>query len=80
MSTRRIYSDNLRLHIVPALGDVPLGRLTTEVLREWLSGLMAKPNTHRKIGDDEPRPALSPASVHQGVPNVAPCARDRGGR
>jgi integrase len=65
-STRRIYSDNLRLHIVPDLGDVPLGRLTTELLREWLSALMAKPNTRRKMADDEaPRPALSPASVHQ---------------
>lgn len=50
-STRRIYEDNLRLHVLPSLGAVPLGKLTKTDLWRWLAELSA--------GD------LAPASVHQ---------------
>jgi integrase len=64
-STRRIYADNLRLHILPELGDTPLARLTTEDLRGWLSALMVKPQTRGHARPGLPRPTLSPGSVHQ---------------
>jgi integrase len=50
-STRRIYDDNLRLHVLPTLGSVPLSKLTKTELRRWLAQLAATD--------------LSPASVHQ---------------
>ncbi len=50
-STRRIYEDNLRLHVLPSLGAVPLSKLTKTELRRWLAELAATD--------------LSPASVHQ---------------
>ena len=50
-STRRIYADNLRLHILPTLGTVSLGRLDKTLLRQWLADLAATD--------------LAPASVHQ---------------
>ncbi len=50
-STRRIYADNLRLHVLPSLGAVPLSKLTKTELRRWLAELAATD--------------LSPASVHQ---------------
>lgn len=83
-SSRRIYEANLRLHILPSLGDTQLGRLTTEDLRAWLSSLMAKPNTRRK-SDDGTSPPLSPGSVHQAYRTLhrvleAAVADDRLGR
>jgi integrase len=62
-STRRIYADNLRLHIIPDLGDTQLGKLTTENLRAWISSLMAKTSARRNA--DGSRRTLSAASVHQ---------------
>ena len=50
-NTRRIYADNLRLHILPSLGTVQLGRLDKTMLRKWLANLTATD--------------LAPASVHQ---------------
>ena len=47
----RIYEDNLRLHVLPSLGAVPLSKLTKTELRRWLAELAATD--------------LSPASVHQ---------------
>ena len=41
-STRRIYSANLRNHILPALGQVELAKLTPSMLRAWLSDLASK--------------------------------------
>ena len=54
-STRRIYQDNLRLHILPTLGDIPLGALTPERCDRWLVGLRRRPSQ---------RGWLAPASVH----------------
>jgi integrase len=54
--TRQIYADNLRLHILPTFGDVPLGSITTEACEAWLIKL-------RKEGG--PRKQLAPSSVHQ---------------
>jgi integrase len=39
--TRRLYSDLLRLHIVPMLGTTELGRLTPAAVRAWHSALRA---------------------------------------
>jgi integrase len=36
---RELYEGQLRLHIVPALGDVPLHRLTTARIRSWHAAL-----------------------------------------
>lgn len=38
---RDLYEGYLRLHILPVLGDVPLGRLTTSAVRRWHSGMLA---------------------------------------
>jgi integrase len=55
-STLRIYEVNLRLHILPALGDTPLGKLTPTMLREWQADLAAIPVAGRR---------RAPATVHQ---------------
>jgi integrase len=40
--TRKIYDVNLRNHILPALGDYELAKLTPSMLRAWLSDVTAK--------------------------------------
>jgi Phage integrase, N-terminal SAM-like domain len=40
--TRKIYDVNLRNHILPALGDYELAKLTPSMLRAWLSDFNAK--------------------------------------
>jgi len=39
--TWELYEGLLRLHILPTLGDVPLGRLTTITIRSWHAELLA---------------------------------------
>lgn len=56
-STRRIYDANLRNHILPALGNVELAKLTPSMSRSWLAGLTAKVGGHGR--------PLAPASVSQ---------------
>jgi len=58
-SSIRIYDTNLRLHVLPVLGAQPLGKITTPMLRGWLSDLMVK-----HVGRDLDR-TLAPATVHQ---------------
>lgn len=38
---RELYESQLRLHIVPRLGHVPLGRLRPATVRSWYAGLLA---------------------------------------
>lgn len=38
---RELYEGQLRLHIVPTLGAVPLGRLSPAVVRRWYASLIA---------------------------------------
>lgn len=38
--TREFYEGLLRLHIVPALGDVELGKLTPSIVRRWHSRML----------------------------------------
>lgn len=38
---RDLYEGYLRLHILPTLGPIPLGRLTTASVRRWHAGLLA---------------------------------------
>lgn len=39
--TRELYEGFLRLHILPSLGPLPLGRLTTAGIRRWHADLLA---------------------------------------
>ncbi|MBA2280678.1 MAG: hypothetical protein H0W25_05510, partial [Acidimicrobiia bacterium] len=41
-STQRIYEANLRLHVMPELGEMELSKLTPSMLRAWLSGVSTK--------------------------------------
>ena len=50
-SSRRIYLDNLRLHVLPELGAVQLNKLDKAMLRSWQARLSAG--------------RLKPATVHQ---------------
>jgi hypothetical protein len=47
-STKRIYESNLRLHVLPELGQIELGKLTPPMLRAWLAGLSSKTGGHGK--------------------------------
>ncbi len=38
---RELYEGYLRLHILPSLGTVPLGRMTTATVRRWHASLLA---------------------------------------
>lgn len=38
---RDLYDGYLRLHMLPELGPVPLGRLSTATVRQWHAGLLA---------------------------------------
>jgi integrase len=68
-STLDSYRDNTELHIIPALGNVALDRLSPAHVREWLVALSVKPSgrPRRKLrpGEDQlpPPPALSPRTV-----------------
>lgn len=66
--TRRIYADDLRLHILPKLGNVPLGAITPELCERWLVGL------RRTEGRRGP---LAAASIHQPYRDPAPGAGGR---
>lgn len=56
--TASIYESNLRLHVLPVLGAFELGKITTTMVRGWLSDLTRKP---KMVGHG----VLAPASVHQ---------------
>jgi integrase len=43
-SSLRIHSDNMRLHILPVLGTVPLAQLTDTMLEQWFASIIAKPS------------------------------------
>lgn len=55
--TRRSYQSNLRNHILPALGEYELVKLTPSMLRAWLSELTVKNGSGGK--------SLAPATVAQ---------------
>ncbi|WP_433513915.1 tyrosine-type recombinase/integrase [Nonomuraea sp. CA-143628] len=59
-STRISYADHIRLHIVPALGNYALPKLTPAILRGWILKLQQKPSARQpkpKEGE-QPRVAL----------------------
>lgn len=56
-ASRRIYESNMRLHILPVLGAVRLGRLNRALIDECLTHISTKPTRSGGL--------LSPASVHQ---------------
>lgn len=41
--TRELYQGLLRLHIVPALGHLEIGAITTSVVRSWRAGMLEAP-------------------------------------
>lgn len=41
--TRELYQGLLRLHIIPALGHLELGAVTTSVVRSWRAGMLEAP-------------------------------------
>jgi hypothetical protein len=47
-SSKWIYESNLRLHVLPELGQFELGKLTPPMLRAWLAGLSSKTGGHGK--------------------------------
>jgi integrase len=58
-TTFHSYESNIRLHVLPTLGKVPLGRLTPEDL-DALYGRLLESGRRNKSGDG---PGLSPGSV-----------------
>ena len=59
-NTRRIYETNLRLHVLPRIADLELGRVrldsvTPDTVRTWLAALMTEPMTRRDPTTGEPR-------------------------
>lgn len=41
--TQELYEGELRLHILPVLGDIELSKLTPSKVREWHSGMLGAP-------------------------------------
>ena len=70
-STRRIYESNLRLHVLPTLGAVELGKLTPAMLRAWLAELTAKIGGHGK-----PMSAASAAQAYRTLNRILTAAVD----
>ena len=68
-NTADSYADNVRLHIVPELGSIPLRKLTVSRLRQWQADLLQKPSSRgrRKLRPGEtklpPPPTLSIRTV-----------------
>ena len=70
-TTRRIYESNLRLHILPGLGAVELGKLTPAMLRAWLAEVTVKVGGHGK-----PMSAASSAQAYRTLNRVLSAAVD----
>jgi integrase len=70
-STRRIYESNLRLHVLPTLGAVELGKLTPAMLRSWLADLTVKVGGHGK-----PMSAASAAQAYRTLNRILAAAVD----
>lgn len=92
--TRKTYADSMRLHVLPdvvgadgnvtfeGLGAIPLNKLTTGHLTDWIAALIRKPRRGGSGGDVKP---LAPGTAHQAyrVLNVAlnaAVAKERLGR
>lgn len=65
--TLESYRTQVRLHIVPHLGELRMDQLTPPVLREWITTLLRKPRAQQhkaKPGEDAPEIVLlSPRTV-----------------
>lgn len=48
--TRETYEGQLRLHILPVLGDIPINEITPALVRQWHGGLFDPERPGRKIG------------------------------
>lgn len=60
-STRLSYADNIRLHVLPHIGNEPLTKLSPAKLRSWIMDLQTKPSARQKKavkGEDPPPVAL----------------------
>ena len=48
-STRELYLRHIQNHIVPQIGDLPLKKLSTELIQRFVSGLELAPSTVRLV-------------------------------
>jgi len=70
-TTQRIYDANLRNHVLPDLGNVPLAKLTPSMLRGWLASLTTKEGGH-----GQPLSLGSVAQVYRTLNRVLAAAVD----
>ena len=54
-STYETYEGNLRLHVKPGIGDLPLNKVTTLVLQKFFNGLLKDGRIERKESEHQPR-------------------------
>jgi integrase len=64
-STNDIHERNLRLHVLPTLGDIELSKLTTLGLRGWLAELAAKPIQSPRADGSDVTKLRSASTTHQ---------------
>ena len=54
-STYETYEGNLRLHVKPGIGNLPLNKVTTLVLQKFFNGLLKDGRIERKESEHQPR-------------------------
>lgn len=73
--TVELYESFLRLHILPTLGPVPLGRLTTATVRSWHAALLAQgPGTASVAKCHRLLRTILGTAVEEGVIVANPCS------
>ncbi len=73
--TVELYDGFLRLHILPTLGPVPLGRLTTAAVRSWHAALLAQgPGTASVAKCYRLLRTILGTAVEEGVIVANPCS------
>ncbi len=73
--TMELYDGLLRRHILPTLGPLPLGRLTTPVIRSWHSGLLKSgPGTPSVAKSYRLLRTILGTAVEDGLIAVNPCS------
>jgi integrase len=72
--TRQLYADQLRLYIVPQLGQLELGRLDVAAVRRWYAGLLAGgPGSSTAAKAYRLLRAMLNAAVEDGILLANPC-------
>lgn len=77
---RELYEGELRLHILPAVGDLPLARLKTPTIRSWYSSMLADgPRASTAAKCYRLLRAILNTAVEDGLLAVNPCTIKGGG-